>query len=159
MFSPFRIFEQLALALENRVFPENFHCIEYTFTFRIFEQLALPCKTECALNSLYGICIFYHSENLSSLLLSWKQSLKFFKPGADVHLLVRLWYHVRVIREDFCDGLEIKFISPLGWIQQAGASETAAKSATPCFTVLSVSDSKSLGTSLYFISTNFHTEL
>ena len=30
-FSPFRIFEQLALALKNRVCPENFHCIEYIF--------------------------------------------------------------------------------------------------------------------------------
>jgi len=28
----------------------------------------------------------------------------------------------------------MKFASPLGWIQQAGASETAAKSVTPCFT-------------------------
>jgi len=53
----------------------------------------------------------------------------------------------------------MKSISPLGWIQQAGASETATKSATPCFTVLSVSDYKSLGTSLYFISSNFYTEL
>jgi len=28
----------------------------------------------------------------------------------------------------------MKFASPLGWIQQAGASERAAKSVTPCFT-------------------------
>jgi len=35
---------------------------------------------------------------------------------------------------NFCDGLEEKFTSPLGWIQQAGASVTAAKSVTPCFT-------------------------
>jgi len=76
IFSLFKIFEQRALALRNRVFPENFHCIEYIsyhsrflsnsalalkttvfpeffivlnilFTFRIFEQHAL------ALNSLY----------------------------------------------------------------------------------------------------------
>jgi len=33
-----------------------------------------------------------------------------------------------------CDGLEIEFTSPLGEIQQAGASETVAKSVTPCFT-------------------------
>jgi len=33
----------------------------------------------------------------------------------------------------FCDGLEMKFASSVGGIQQAGASETAAKSATPCF--------------------------
>ena len=29
---------------ENRVCPENFHCIEYSFTFRIFEQLVLALK-------------------------------------------------------------------------------------------------------------------
>ena len=50
LFSPFRIFEQLALALKNRVFPENFHCIDYIlFTFRIFEQLALALKNRVCL--------------------------------------------------------------------------------------------------------------
>jgi len=34
---------------------------------------------------------------------------------------------------EFCDSLEMKFTSPLGGIQQAGASETAATSFTPCF--------------------------
>ena len=44
-----RFFSNFALTLKNRVCPEIFHCIQYTvlFTFRIFEQLAL------ALNSLY----------------------------------------------------------------------------------------------------------
>jgi len=32
--------------LKHRVCPENFHCIEYTFTFRIFEQLALAVKNK-----------------------------------------------------------------------------------------------------------------
>ena len=35
-------FEQLALALKNRVSPENSHCIEIT----IFEELAVALKTE-----------------------------------------------------------------------------------------------------------------
>jgi len=35
-------FEQLALALENRVYREIFHCIEIT----IFEELALALKKE-----------------------------------------------------------------------------------------------------------------
>jgi len=43
-----------------------------------------------------------------------------------------LW-HVSVIREEFCDDLEMKFISVLGGIQQIRASETTAKSVTPCF--------------------------
>jgi len=32
---------------------------------------------------------------------------------------------------NFCDGLEIKFTSPMGVIQQGGASETAVKSVRP----------------------------
>jgi len=35
---------------------------------------------------------------------------------------------------NFCHGLQMKFASPSAGIQQAGAPETAAKSATPCFT-------------------------
>jgi len=33
-------------------------------------------------------------------------------------------------QREICNGLEIKFTSPLGRIQQAGAPETAAKSVT-----------------------------
>jgi len=49
IFSPFFIFEQLALALKNRVFPEIFHCIAKIFLFRIFEQLALALKNRMCL--------------------------------------------------------------------------------------------------------------
>jgi len=43
MFSLFRIFEQLALTLKKRVFPQNFHCIEYIFTIQDFcATLPLP---------------------------------------------------------------------------------------------------------------------
>jgi len=42
--------------------------------------------------------------------------------------------HARVFREEFCDGIEMKFTSPLGGMQQAGASETAATGVSPCFT-------------------------
>jgi len=50
-----------------------------------------------------------------------------------------------------------EFASLLDEIQQAGPSETAGKSVTPCFTL--VSDYKRLDTMSYFIITNFHTEL
>jgi len=39
--------------------------------------------------------------------------------------------------DNFCDGLEIRFPSLLGEIQQTGASETARKSVIPCFTLVS----------------------
>jgi len=51
--------------------------------------------------------------------------------------------------ENVCDGLEIKLTSLSGEIQQAGASETAGKNVTPCFTL--VSDYKRLDTRSYFI--------
>jgi len=40
----------------------------------------------------------------------------------------------KLSKRKFCDGLEIKFTSPLGEIQQAGAPETIEKSVTPRFT-------------------------
>jgi len=52
-FLSFNIFEQLALALKNRVAPKVFTVFKYFLSFRIFKQLALALKTECALNSLY----------------------------------------------------------------------------------------------------------
>jgi len=47
-------------------------------------------------------------------------------------------------KRNFCDALQIKFTSPLGQIQQAGISEKAEKSVTPCFTL--ISDYKRLDT-------------
>jgi len=45
------VFEQLALAQLNIVCPENFHCIEMCFlSFRIFEQLALALKNRVSLH-------------------------------------------------------------------------------------------------------------
>ena len=101
-FLSFRIFQQLALALKNRVCPDFtvlniyflsfrileklalalkiFTVLEYFLSFRIFEHLALALKTEFALNSLYWTYIFYHSGFLSNLRVPWKTrvALKFF---------------------------------------------------------------------------------
>ena len=71
----FRIFEQLVLALKNRVVLKFFTVLKYFLSFRIFEQFALALKNRVALNSLYWIYIFYHSGFLSNLRLPWKQSL------------------------------------------------------------------------------------
>ena len=102
IFSPFRIFEQLALALKNRVCPENFHCIEYSFyhsgflsnlrglknsvprihcieyMFLIIRDfwatLRFPWETEFVLNPLCWIYVF-HSRFLSNFALSLKNSV------------------------------------------------------------------------------------
>jgi len=60
----------------------------------LLSNFALALK-ECALNSLYWICIFYHSGFLSNFRLPWKQSLpwKFPSRGGGcrlVRLCVRL---------------------------------------------------------------------
>ena len=61
IFSPFTIFEQLALALQKQSCPEIFHCIEYTFYIQDFwATLCLPWKTELPRNfSLYWIYILH----------------------------------------------------------------------------------------------------
>jgi len=66
-------FEQIALALKNRVCPENFHCIEYiSYHSGFWATLRLPRKTGFALNfSLYWN-ILYLSGFLSNLRLPWK---------------------------------------------------------------------------------------
>ena len=45
-FLSFRIFEQFALALKNRVFPENFHWIEIFFVIQEFWATCTCPKTE-----------------------------------------------------------------------------------------------------------------
>jgi len=91
-----QIFEQLALALKNRVALEFFTVLNiYFLSFRIFEQLALALrKTELPCNiSLYWN-IFYHPRFLSNSRMPWKQSLpwKFLSAGGRPSpSLVRLW--------------------------------------------------------------------
>jgi len=51
----------------------------------------------------------------------------------------------------------MKFASPMGGIQQAGAPETAAKSVISCLYFRLVITS--VESSLHFMITNFHTEL
>ena len=106
-FLSFRTFEQLVLNLKNIVCPEIFHCVEIFFIFQDFwgtlrlpenslswnfwlylknvlhsrclSNFCLPWKTECALNSLYWMCIFI-TQNFEQLLLALKTefSLKIF---------------------------------------------------------------------------------
>jgi len=53
----FRIFEQLALALKNRVALKFFTVLKYFLSFSFFEQLALVLKTELALTFFkQGVC-------------------------------------------------------------------------------------------------------
>jgi len=99
----FKIFEQLALVLKNRValefsrywnifnnsglvsnsrlpskteLPSKFSLYWICFLHSGFlSNLRLPWETECALNWMCWICIFYHLEFLSNLRLPWKTEL------------------------------------------------------------------------------------
>jgi len=69
--SSFRIFEQLALALKNRVVLKIFTLLNMLFTFRIFEQLALALKNRVWPEIFHCIeyVFFYHSGYFSNLRL------------------------------------------------------------------------------------------
>jgi len=74
-------FEQFALALKNRVSPGIFHCIEYEFlSFRIFKQLALALENrgcpEFTVLNIYFL-LFRIFEQLA-LALENKVALDFF---------------------------------------------------------------------------------
>ena len=59
IFISFRIFEQLAHALKNRVSLKCFTVFKYFLSFRIFEQLELALKTEFALKFFTELNIQY----------------------------------------------------------------------------------------------------
>ena len=65
---------------ENRVFPEIFHCIDYSFTFRIFEQLVLALKNRVCPEFTLLTIYFLSFRILNSLRLPWKteSALEFF---------------------------------------------------------------------------------
>ena len=71
----FRTFEQLALVLKNRVCHEIFQWIEYNFALRIFEELPLALKNRMCpeIFSLHWN-IYHHSGFLNSLCLPWRKS-------------------------------------------------------------------------------------
>ena len=72
----FRIFEQLALALKNRVCPEFTAMNIYFLSFRILNNLRLPEKQSLPWNfSLYWIYIFYYSKFCKTCACPEKQSL------------------------------------------------------------------------------------
>jgi len=104
IFLSFRVFEQLALALKNRVVLKIFTVLKYFLLFRYFEQLALVLITEFALKFFTGLKYFLSFRNFEQLALVLKTefTLKIFKPGCDspfpATCLVRLWaYGIEVV--------------------------------------------------------------
>ena len=77
IFSPFTIFEQLALALKKQSCPAIFHCIEYTvlFTFMIFNHLRLPWKQSLPWKFSLHWIYFYIQEFWATCTCPEKQRL------------------------------------------------------------------------------------
>ena len=108
---------------------------------------------------------FFSTEVWASMHIKRTSSLFSFKTVQkiyDLHLRLRLMLETRVrctafvARQSYQRGEKFlqwawnyKFTSLSGEIQQAGASETAGKNVSPCFTL--VSDYKRLDTRSYFI--------
>jgi len=71
--SSLRIFEQLALTLENGVCPEIFHCVGYNFYIKDF-WATCACPEKQSLSWYFSLHwnIFYLSWSLSNLRLPWK---------------------------------------------------------------------------------------
>jgi len=65
------MFEQLALALKNRVALEIFTVLKYIISCRIFEQLAFALKNRVSLefSTVLNNVYFYHSGVLRNLRL------------------------------------------------------------------------------------------
>ena len=93
-FLSFKIFEQLALALKNRVALESFTVLKHILSFRIFEQLALALKNRVALEFFTVLNIFYHSGFLSNLRLSWETEfvLEYFT-------VLNMFYHWKCLND------------------------------------------------------------
>jgi len=70
----FRIFEQLAHALKNRVALEFFTVLEYILSFRIIEQLTLALKNRVALKFFTALNIRFTFRKFEQLALVLKNS-------------------------------------------------------------------------------------
>jgi len=101
VFLSFRIFEQLALALKNRVPLEFFTVLRILFTFRIFEQLALALKNKVALEFFTALNMYFLSFRMFEQLAL---APKYFNTGeaaapTDSYAYVyELWYGSRYVK-------------------------------------------------------------
>jgi len=85
------------------------------------------CKTYITATFTHLVLKLYKNK-----YLRW--SFKVAADAADKVKLYSICSTPELSERNLGDGLEMKFTSPLDWMQQAGASETAAKSVAPCFT-------------------------
>ena len=88
-FLSIRIFEQLALALKNRVAQKFFAVWNILLHSEFLNNLLLPWKTEGALNLLYCMYIFYYSEFLSNLRLPWKTELHWNFHCTEIYFIIQ----------------------------------------------------------------------
>ena len=96
------------------------------------KTLKLDCFLTKVRASRHIKCILPHIHKFIFETVQKQHVLYSFKAMADTTDKDKLYLlHARVKGEDFCDVLEMKLTSPLGGIQQVGASETTAKTVAP----------------------------
>ena len=108
IFSQFTIFEQLALALKNRVCPE-FTVLNIDFLlFRMFEQLALALKTEFPLEFFTALNMYFLSFRIFeqlALALKNRVSLKIFT-GWNILYTIRIFEQLTLaLKKRVCPGI------------------------------------------------------
>jgi len=77
-----------------------------------------------------------HIHAFSCETVQKQKSTMFIKATTDAAVKNKIYNICSMLESserNFCDGVEMKFIPPLGGIQQADAPEIAAKGVTPCF--------------------------
>jgi len=88
-FLSFRVFEQPAFALKNRVALTFFTVLKYFFHSGFLSNLRLHWKTRVALKFFTVLKYFYHSGFLSNFRLPWKQSLPWSHGTEYVFLIIQ----------------------------------------------------------------------
>jgi len=93
IFSLFRIFEQRALALKNRVFPQNFHCIEYiSYQSRFFSNSALALKNRVCPEFTVLNINFLSFRILNNLRLPWIRCIEY------IYIYIYIFLQWRAVR-------------------------------------------------------------
>jgi len=110
----------ICACLKKQIWPEILHFIEIILSFRIFEQLALALKNRVYLEFTYWMHIFYHSgfEELA-LALKNRVALKFFTVLKYFFINQEFWATCPYSENRVCPGIfhwiEIFFINQEFW--------------------------------------------
>ena len=119
IFSPFRIFEQLALALKNRFCPENFRCIEYIFYHSGFlSNFALALKNRVCPENFHCIEHTYYIQDFGeTCACPEKQSVPWINPIKFIFFIIQDFEQLAFIVKN---SVALKFFTVLKFFYHSG---------------------------------------